>query len=543
MSEIKSSFARRVSRASSTKSQSLSQPGSSTEQSPIKLNHSISSENSSSSDSIYQLQRNTRSRNSTIKRDQKRGSNETTAAMSNDVLKSNISPDLNPTLRLQDFSMNSSQIYDDENDDTSYNFNPNEQFMSESYWPDIHDSSLIPNLKPRLEIDSNNSSSSTLRTPTMSRSQVLDDIRPLDKEYLNSQRNQQRHHHQLNNYNYNYNGSDPLPHLFQEEKVLNENLEKLIRSHKEVLQNGTSARQIRSKILETLRSLFYLNQAFVEIYSKESLRKTGILNSFQKWEQAKTTLREEIDDIESVDNEHGKRLKQLTEESNNVQTEIQNLEKRLAQLKEKKAVVDKEKDRCQSVIDSRTSQHYEKLSQIENYERLAVVQLTAEQDPSRNGTTNHTDSPMTFSIILSKLSIIKQQNQIDATPEEQLSRLIESLTLQQSSISDKITKYSQLEQTYNETQIVWSDLVETLDSLESELQMVMRSRLTSPDNEDGTDQMKGKIMDVLKRYKGALRQREEELKLNQSTKEDMRVLKGLVGTEMAVLDKGIKMLE
>lgn len=498
MSEIKSSFARRVSRSSTTIKKS--QPTTtSPEQSPIQLKHSSS--NSSSSESIGNKIL-PRELNSNRKRSQRNNKDRTSVLLMNNVV--------SHTENLNSPRSSPSPSVD--------KLEPEDQYMTESYWPDIYDSSLIPNLKPQFAMGSQS---------------LLNRIKPLDKGYVNHDNGQ----------------DDPLPYLFEEEKQLQEKLQILMTTHREVLTNGNiSAKQTRSDILDVLRNLFYINQAFVEIYSKESMKKTGILSSFQGWEEAKLAIKSQIEDIKSDENEHGKRLKQLREESDNVTNEITNLERRLTQLKQKQNVIDKEIDQCQSIIDSRTSQHYENLSQIENYERLAIIQLTSQNSATanlnnhrhnnnhNNNNDNNTDSPLTFSVILSKLSIIKQQN---TNPETfNIPQMMETLSLQIESINDKIQKFSQLETNFNETYIIWNDTIQSLNSLEMELQLVIKSRLTSTNNKDGNDQMKWKITELLKKYKDVLISRQQEFELGNQ----YYVLKELLRMELETLEKGMKLI-
>lgn len=337
---------------------------------------------------------------------------------------------------------------------------------------------------------------------------------------------------------YSHYSQDPLSFLMSQEKLIQAQLQRNIKSHTEVSKKGLSSRSIRLNIQNCLKSLSSVYQSIGELYLRERKRKSIILNSFERWEKNKKYLTDKVQEIRSDNNEEGYRLKQLLNESGTVDEEIEQLEKRLNQLKEKKKVLKNEIAQSQSVIESRTSSYLESLREVEKVERDAIIKLSQE----RSIESGLSDLSLGFPVeglqatqrsglksFLMNMSASIQQSFSDVNAEP----VIEMVQRQIASYGDCIQVFHSKETSFEEASVIWANVSGTLNNLESTLSRLLGKQSTE---NKSIEDVKTKIVGHLREIQDILQERLKAIKnMNE-------VLKSLIKTEISILDMGIGMI-
>ena len=328
---------------------------------------------------------------------------------------------------------------------------------------------------------------------------------------------------------------DPLSFLMSQDKVINLHLQQNIKSHAEVSKKGLSSKSIRHNIENCLKSLSSVYQSIAELYQKEQKRKSIILKSFEKWEQNKKILNEKVQDIRSENNTEGYRLTQLLKESTTVDEEIESLEKRLKQLKEKKKVLGNEIAQSQSIIESRSSSYLESLREIEKVEKNAIIKLSHERSIESGLSNsslgfpigNNTRQKFGLKNFLRSFStpLDSTFDEVDAAP------VIELIERQIDTFKDCIDDYKLKETSYEEAFIIWADISTILNGLETTIYDILQQ------NGSSKDDIKSKIVDNLTQTQKLLIERLDSIN-NMNGQ-----LKSLIHTEISILDMGIKMIQ
>lgn len=334
---------------------------------------------------------------------------------------------------------------------------------------------------------------------------------------------------------------DPLLFLMSQEKVIKSQLQGNVKAHAEVSKKGLSSKSIRLNIEKYLQTLAQVYQSIIELYQKEFKRKTIMLKHFEKWEKNKQLLNDKVKDIRSESNKEGYRLSQLLKESSLVDEEIESLEKRLKQLKEKKKVLGNEVAQSQSIIESRTSSYLESLRGIEKVERTAIIKLSQERS-TESGLSN---SSLGFPIGRSSVkqyqkfglqSLFKNfSSHLDSAYEIGAAPVVEMLERQIGSFKDCIDDFQLKEESFKEAFIIWEDISALLNELEITISDILKQQATST-NEGARDQTKSKIVESLTQTQNLLFERLDSITNMNET------LKDLILTEISTLDMGIQMI-
>lgn len=318
-------------------------------------------------------------------------------------------------------------------------------------------------------------------------------------------------------------GEDPMQFLLVEEKSMNMRLNELIIKHAEASKRGVSTKNIRENITRCFKSLGLVYQAMSELYETQVQQREQLLKAFKGWESAKRVLNANIEEIKSVNSTEGQRLGQLQSESKELDDEIEDLERRLDQLKNKRKLLRTEIVRSQSVIESRTSSHLEALKEIQDAERDVVKRLfedrtvVLEQRPA--------------SMIGSFLTRITAQSlpQVSNYDPDQIIDIIER---QVDSLKDSKVEYASKEKLFEESLLIWTSTSERLSDLEHSLKVTLKSQRS-----DTQDSTKLKLQSLLS----------DGLEFLQSRANDFKnmndVLRTLFQTEIYILRTGIQMLE
>lgn len=338
---------------------------------------------------------------------------------------------------------------------------------------------------------------------------------------------------------YSHYSQDPLSFLMSQEKLIQSQLQRNIKSHTEVSKKGLSSKSIRLNIENCLKSLASVYQSIGELYMREKKRKSIILNSFERWEKNKKYLTNKVQDIRSDNNEEGYRLKQLLNEAGTVDEEIEQLEKRLNQLKEKKKVLKNEIAQSQSVIESRTSSYLESLREVEKVERDAIIKLSQERSiesglsdlslgfPVADGLQAGQRSGLKSFLMNMSASIHQSFSDINADP------VIEMVQRQIASYGDCINSFHAKEISFDEASVIWANVSGILNNLEGTLSRLLGKQSTDTKS---IEDIKTRIVDHLRETQDILQERLESIKsMNE-------VLKSLIRTEISILDMGIGMI-
>jgi hypothetical protein len=324
---------------------------------------------------------------------------------------------------------------------------------------------------------------------------------------------------------------DPIQYLLLEEKSTNMRLNELLLKHSQASKKGISTRTIRDRIARCFKSLGQIYQATAELYDAQMKQRVQILESFKHWEDARRMLNGNIEEIKSDNNIEGHRLRQLEEESNTIDEEIKELEKRLSQLKSKKKVLSTEIERSQSVIESRTSSHLEALKQIDDSERDVIKRLFDDRSLVAQVSKMMVNEQRPASMLGSFLTRFSPQTypQVSDYDPDQIIDIIER---QVESLKDTIRDYEEKDKVYEESLIIWESTSEILSDLEHNLKITLNSQ-----TKDTPDSTKQKLKSLLAKALEILNTRMDSIK-NMND-----ILKTLFQTEIFILQTGIHMLE
>lgn len=299
----------------------------------------------------------------------------------------------------------------------------------------------------------------------------------------------------------NLNHDDPLLFLRSQESKYISSLNHLLVNHLEFLAKGHGkVKQVRTIILDHLYQLQEIHQAMNEIYYSERSNRVNLLQKFEDWELKKKMILEKINDIKSDSNEEGVRFRQLYETSAQLDSEIEELESKLKQLKQKRNVIRSELTSSQSVLESKASSYIESLDVIESDEKSLINRLSTfnsdnsmgipdlvvpkNVSPVSTALTNHDITDETLSIMdISKLNFSKLFNKVKTNdtssvddiltqtfkPQVDLRPVMDSLKLQIDALKDELDRQELKSFKFQESAIVWSESIGNVTSMETSL--------------------------------------------------------------------------
>jgi hypothetical protein len=325
----------------------------------------------------------------------------------------------------------------------------------------------------------------------------------------------------------------PLPEsvlkgLLKEEKIISQGIDNLVSAHSQRSQAGGSTKQLRKDLIQYLKSLGMLYQALAEIYDKETQRNLSVLSTFNKWNHNKRELSEKVKEIKSEENEEGRKLGLLQNEMTALNGDIQALETRLRQMKDKRKTLKSEIMQTQSVIESRSSSYLEEINDIEVAEREKIKELT--EGKSMNPINNSSQN-FNFSSLLNRFS---STNESQANSVINPSTVVETIARQAESFKDRTTSYKSQETIFQETGLVWENISELLDQLETDIQNVLSE---SPQNLNQSTMAKTKIINLLNQAHDSLASLHKSLRVQNNP-----ILDQLFATEIDTIRKSLEVL-
>ena len=180
--------------------------------------------------------------------------------------------------------------------------------------------------------------------------------------------------------------TDLIEHLSRKIAFLKNNIRKTVSLHGEYLSSGRGdvpllRESARKYLLEVSQCFLSLN----EIYEKQHSDVINSESTFKCWSMAREKLLNKINRTLSDKTKQGAKLASLVNESNKIDNEIEDLESRIARLKEKKAIISKEIDYTLSVIQSRTSVLVDQLQDIEGKGKRALFDYLASMGYTKEG--------------------------------------------------------------------------------------------------------------------------------------------------------------
>lgn len=130
--------------------------------------------------------------------------------------------------------------------------------------------------------------------------------------------------------------------------------------------------KFRIIIHDTFAKLSDKYNSLHELYMKDLNQMERINQYFLRWDKKRNSILHKISNIKSNKNEHGSKLEQLFDKSNDIDSEIQELEGRLRLLRNKKKVIKDEIQYTSSVLESKSSKyvHAFKNLEVEGHEKL-----------------------------------------------------------------------------------------------------------------------------------------------------------------------------
>lgn len=153
--------------------------------------------------------------------------------------------------------------------------------------------------------------------------------------------------------------------LQETNKTLQNELHGSIKLQKKLLDNGEDTSRVRSSISRNFKRLSENFYSLNELYSQEVSYNESLHESFKRWDKRREKILNKISLIKSNKNKHGSKLEKLLGESDIIDNEILNLERKLTGLKSKKKLINAEIEDTSSVLESRTSKYVETFRNIE----------------------------------------------------------------------------------------------------------------------------------------------------------------------------------
>ncbi|CCH43532.1 hypothetical protein BN7_3084 [Wickerhamomyces ciferrii] len=331
--------------------------------------------------------------------------------------------------------------------------------------------------------------------------------------------------------------NDPLSYLVSQEQNIETQLQKNVDSHYDISKKGLSSKKIRRNILNCLDTKRNVYDAIIEIYNVELNRKKLILKAFKGWEHNKLLLNHKIEEIRTSESGKGLRLNQLLDESRSVDNEMQQLENRLLQLKDKKKVLKNEITQSQSIIESRASSYIETLQDLQKEENDAIVAISKEKT-IESGLSNmiENDDFTNQSIFSMKYYLGKFAPKLPDAGKISIdsSQIIEVVARQSESFKDHIDDYSKKRENMNQGSIIWQDITNDLNLLEDNISNLLNQQSKTKGLSVETS---SKALELLTKSVDHLTERRISLKQMD------HVLRKLVENEISILKQGIHMID
>lgn len=153
--------------------------------------------------------------------------------------------------------------------------------------------------------------------------------------------------------------------LQETNKSLQNELHRNIKLQKKLLANGEDADRVRTSISRNFKHLSENFYSLNELYSQEVNYNESLHEGFKSWDNRREKILNRISLIKSNKNKHGSKLEKLLGESENIDNEILEMERKLSALKSKKKLINAEIEDTSSVLESRTSKYVETFRSLE----------------------------------------------------------------------------------------------------------------------------------------------------------------------------------
>ncbi|ODV78583.1 uncharacterized protein CANTADRAFT_42614, partial [Suhomyces tanzawaensis NRRL Y-17324] len=166
----------------------------------------------------------------------------------------------------------------------------------------------------------------------------------------------------------------PLQFATNRNHILRKELEHNLQLHGQFLANGDSnLNKLRSMLFQNFEQLSQGYYSVSELYSREIELVESLFANFERWDNKRTKILDKIRSIKNPDKKYGIKLTQLLDKASDIDTEILELETRLATLRNHKTVINSEIEVTSSVLESKTSRYVEMLRGLENQGRQAML--------------------------------------------------------------------------------------------------------------------------------------------------------------------------
>ncbi|GMG54810.1 unnamed protein product [Ambrosiozyma monospora] len=287
---------------------------------------------------------------------------------------------------------------------------------------------------------------------------------------------------------------DPLHFLKNQEILLLNSLQKLIKNHHTYLAKGDKRLlKNRRRILDSFYQLYQIHQSMKELYNSDKYSKLNLLKEFQARANRKAKIQKRIHDIQSNTDE-GKTYQLLYNESVSVESEIVKLEARLKDLKNRQRVVNRQLMENKSMLDVRLNGYRGSLQEIEAKEKVELNYLLNDR-------------------LLS----------VPATADSK--EVISNLKLQVSALNDLTKSAKSNEDSFNQSFHYLSDMFENLIKLESDIKQFVK--------ENRADL----IQSNLTKSKGLLAERIEQL-----TDPTLSPVRKILSDEFSTISKALRII-
>lgn len=169
---------------------------------------------------------------------------------------------------------------------------------------------------------------------------------------------------------------NPIEFLLNRIQIIEKELNHNSKNHNVALKTGDkSLNKIRSMIGQNFDQLSETYYPLYELYERELAYTTEFLKGFTQWEYNRSRLLSKIKLVKSEDNKDGRKLMNLLQESDSIDNEILELQKRIDSLNSKKNVIVDEIQSTCSVLESKTSKYIEAFKKIENKGKDAILEF------------------------------------------------------------------------------------------------------------------------------------------------------------------------
>lgn len=158
-----------------------------------------------------------------------------------------------------------------------------------------------------------------------------------------------------------------LRFLLNRHDSLKEEMHRDMKIHHDFIAQGSDCKQVREIIGDRFLQMSENSFALNEIYEQENTLLRSFLNHLESWDLKRARVLNRVKSIKSDKHSFGHKLAGLLQKRNDIDSEIKDLEDRLAVLRDNRAVVNAEIDEASSVLESKSAKYVNLFRELEKH--------------------------------------------------------------------------------------------------------------------------------------------------------------------------------